>query len=62
MLTLRLNGAEAVCAVLGAIAGFFVDSLLGATVERRGWINNDAVNFLSTLAAALVAILLWALR
>jgi uncharacterized protein (TIGR00297 family) len=61
MLTLRLNGAEAVCAVLGAIAGFFVDSLLGATVERRGWVNNDAVNFLSTLAAALAAILLWAL-
>ncbi len=61
VLTLKLNVAEAVCAALGAIAGLFVDSLLGATAERRGWLNNDAVNFLSTLAAALVATLLVAL-
>jgi uncharacterized membrane protein len=40
------------------VGGLFVDSLLGATLERRGWLNNDAVNFLSTLAAALIAILL----
>jgi uncharacterized membrane protein len=40
------------------VSGLFVDSLLGATIERRGWLNNDAVNFLSTLAAALMAILL----
>jgi uncharacterized protein (TIGR00297 family) len=57
-LTLRLKVEQAVCAVLGAIAGLFVDSLLGATAERRGWLNNDAVNFLSTLAAALIAMLL----
>jgi uncharacterized protein (TIGR00297 family) len=61
VLTLRLNVAQAVGAALGAIAGLFTDSLLGATAERRGWLNNDAVNFLSTLAAALVAILLVAL-
>ncbi|HEU5352302.1 MAG TPA: DUF92 domain-containing protein [Terracidiphilus sp.] len=36
----------------GAIFGLFFDSLLGATLERRGWLNNDGVNFLSTLAAA----------
>jgi uncharacterized protein (TIGR00297 family) len=60
-LTLRLTVPQAVCAALGAIAGLFVDSLLGATAERRGWLNNDAVNFLSTLAAALIAILLVAL-
>ena len=36
---------------LGAVGGLFVDSLLGATAERRGWLNNDAVNFLSTFAA-----------
>jgi uncharacterized protein (TIGR00297 family) len=58
VLTLRLNVAQAVGAALGAIAGLFIDSLLGATAERSGWLNNDAVNFLSTLAAALVAILL----
>ena len=38
-----------------AVLGLFADSLLGATFERRGWLNNDAVNFLSTLVAALAA-------
>lgn len=33
------------------VFGLFFDSLLGATLERRGWLNNDAVNFLSTGSA-----------
>lgn len=33
-------------------AGLFFDSVLGATVERRGWLGNDLVNFSSTLFAA----------
>ncbi|MDI3255839.1 MAG: DUF92 domain-containing protein [Bacillota bacterium] len=37
------------------VLGLFLDSLLGATLERRGLLNNDAVNFLSTLASALCA-------
>jgi uncharacterized protein (TIGR00297 family) len=40
-----------------AVAGTFgllFDSLLGATLERRGLLNNDAVNFLSTLSSAVV--------
>ena len=47
-------------ALVAGIAGFFgtiVDSLLGATLERRGWMNNNAVNFSSTLAAAMIAVL-----
>ena len=36
----------------GGVFGLFFDSLLGATLERRGWLNNDAVNYLSTAAAA----------
>ncbi len=40
------------------VFGLFFDSLLGATFERRGWLNNDAVNFLSTCSAAACA---WAL-
>jgi uncharacterized membrane protein len=48
-------GGHALTAGLGAVAGLFVDSLLGATAERRGWLNNDAVNFLSTLAASAIA-------
>jgi uncharacterized membrane protein len=37
------------------ILGLFADSYLGAVFERRGWLNNDAVNFLSTLVAAIAA-------
>ena len=40
----------------GAVFGLFFDSLLGATLERRGWLNNDAVNFLSTVSAAAFAL------
>lgn len=42
----------------GGIFGLFFDSLLGATLERRRLINNDAVNFLSTASAATIALLL----
>lgn len=42
----------------GGIFGLFFDSLLGATLERKGYLNNDAVNFLSTLSAALFVLLL----
>jgi uncharacterized protein (TIGR00297 family) len=42
----------------GAVFGLFFDSLLGATFEERGWLNNDAVNFLSTGSAAGFALVL----
>ncbi len=35
--------------------GMLIDSLLGATLQRRGWLSNQAVNLLSTLAAAVLA-------
>lgn len=44
----------------GGVFGFFFDSLLGATLERAGWINNDAVNFLSTASAVGCALALLA--
>lgn len=60
---LRLGIREASIALLAACAGLFFDSLLGATVERRGWLGNDLVNFTSTLFAAVFALsLLVALR
>lgn len=48
------------CAVaLGAaILGLSFDTLLGATPERKGWINNDLVNFLSTAFAVVACILI----
>lgn len=54
-LIFRFTAIEAAIAFAGAIVGLFFDSLLGATLERRRWLNNDAVNALSTLAAALLA-------
>jgi uncharacterized protein (TIGR00297 family) len=53
--TFGLRFGDAVAAGAGALGGLFIDSLLGATAERRGWLNNDAVNFLSTLAASVIA-------
>lgn len=38
--------------LIAALFGTVVDSLLGATVENRGWLNNDAVNLLATASAA----------
>lgn len=61
--TLALQGGAPMLALSwgGAIFGLFIDSLLGATLERRGWLNNDAVNFLSTGSAAALAVLVMAL-
>ena len=42
----------------GGAFGLFFDSLLGATLERAGWLNNDAVNFLSTASAVAFALAL----
>ena len=55
---LHLSWMEGLIGLIAGIFGLFVDSLLGATLERRGWLNNDAVNFLSTCAAAIGAALL----
>ena len=52
-----LNAKFAVIAVLAAIVGTLTDSLLGATLEHRGWLTNNAVNLVSTAASALLAIL-----
>lgn len=45
----------------GGVFGLFFDSLLGATLEQRGWLNNDTVNFLSTASAAAFALAVIAL-
>lgn len=44
--------------IITAVAGMIADSFLGALLERRKLLNNDAVNFLGTLIAAGTAFLL----
>ncbi len=53
--SMGLAAREGVAAFIGGVVGLLIDSLLGATVERRGWLGNDWVNFSSTLVAGLVA-------
>ena len=53
-------GASGFVAV--AMAGFvatIIESLIGATLERAGLLNNEAVNTLNTLAGALLAVAFW---
>jgi uncharacterized membrane protein len=45
-----------VVAFAAGVLGLFFDSLLGATVERKGWFGNDLVNFASTAFAAAIAL------
>ncbi|SES01577.1 DUF92 domain-containing protein [Pedobacter rhizosphaerae] len=47
--------------IIAGTLGNLTDSLLGAFLERKGIIGNNLVNFLSTVAASLVALLLDAL-
>jgi uncharacterized membrane protein len=44
--------------IAAAVAGMTADSYLGALLERRRLLTNDAVNFLGTLIAAATASLL----
>jgi uncharacterized protein (TIGR00297 family) len=41
--------------VLAALAAITLESVAGATLERRGLLDNEAVNFLASLAGALLA-------
>lgn len=42
--------------VLGATIGSFAESVMGATLEERGIVNNDVLNFVNTAIAALAVV------
>src|ERR1700694_4290064 len=52
------SGAEAATVACAGTLGMVVDSVLGATLERRGYLNNDLVNLFGTSSAVLIAWLL----
>jgi uncharacterized protein (TIGR00297 family) len=54
LLPLRWSGVS----LTAAVGGMFADSYMGASLERRKLLNNDAVNFLGTVAAVAIALLL----
>jgi len=49
-----IHSSAAAVVVIAAVVGMFVDSLLGATAEPRGLINNNGVNLAGTGTAAIV--------
>jgi uncharacterized protein (TIGR00297 family) len=55
--SMHLSLQQSSIAFVAGIGGLFFDSLLGATVERKGWIGNDLVNFCSTAFAAALSLL-----
>jgi uncharacterized protein (TIGR00297 family) len=58
MLSGLVSLQQASVVVLAGFLGTMVDSLLGALLERRGWLDNDLVNLLSTGATVGISWLL----
>ena len=58
MWSMQIAGRAAMVGFAGGVAGLFLDSVLGATVERKGWFGNDQVNFFSTVFAVAVSLML----
>ncbi|WP_413667755.1 TIGR00297 family protein [Mucilaginibacter sp. Mucisp86] len=48
-----------ICIIVAGTLGNLTDSVLGAVFERKGLINNNSVNFLNTLIAALFMLLFY---
>ncbi|MGN6397083.1 MAG: DUF92 domain-containing protein [Mucilaginibacter sp.] len=49
---------ESIWIIIAGLTGNFIDSLLGATLEKKGIIGNNAVNFMNTAAGAFCCLFL----
>jgi uncharacterized protein (TIGR00297 family) len=57
MFTGLISRRQLLASFTAATAGMLCDSFLGATLELRGFLHNNSVNFLGTLTAVLVVVL-----
>jgi uncharacterized protein (TIGR00297 family) len=55
--SMHLSLLHTTIALAAGICGLFFDSLLGATLEHRGWLGNDLVNFCSTIFSPAICVL-----
>jgi len=55
------NTANAVIIIAAGTAGNLADSVIGATAEQKSLLTNNAVNFLNTCIAAIIALVLYLL-
>ncbi|HVT59059.1 MAG TPA: DUF92 domain-containing protein [Thermoanaerobaculia bacterium] len=51
-----LTWGNTLLVAIAALAGCLCESIVGATLERRGLLDNEALNFLNTLVGALAAV------
>jgi len=54
-----IPASQAIAIACAGALGMLVDSLLGATLEKRRYLNNDFVNLFGTSSAVLLGWLLW---
>lgn len=57
-----IQSSDILLASLSAIVGNAVDTIVGATVEARGWVGNNTVNFCCVLSATISLLILEAIR
>jgi len=55
--TLLISRRALLALFVAAVTGMISDSYLGATLEWRGLLNNNTVNFLGTLTAVCVVVI-----
>ncbi|WP_202318383.1 TIGR00297 family protein [Archaeoglobus neptunius] len=51
-----LDMYSAVISAVAAFTGMHIDSILGATLEKKGYLTNSTVNFLATLFAGIISL------